>query len=147
MYISFVLVWMWKIKWCPNFILQLFCLLSVTEKSDKGLEMQHQEVKSQSLLWLPSPGGEAPMDPVPQWPLVPVLLKAPVPKLTDFPRRLLWGVGEGSAVSCHSRPLDSCRMSLNPLLFCVTLSPGFSARRHSLKEADKPWELLSVMRR
>ncbi|KAJ1058998.1 hypothetical protein K5549_001492 [Capra hircus] len=38
-------------------------------------------------------------------------------------------------------------MSLNPLLFRVTLSPGFSARRHSRKEADKLRELLSLMRR
>uniref|UniRef100_A0A8C9CVG5 SPATA31-like domain-containing protein n=1 Tax=Phocoena sinus TaxID=42100 RepID=A0A8C9CVG5_PHOSS len=40
----------------------------------------------------------------------------------------------------------SCRMSLNPLPFHVTLSPGFSARRLSREEAEKPWELLSVMR-
>ena len=45
------------------------------------------------------------------------------------------------------RPSASYRMSPDPLLLHVTLSPGFSARRLSREEAEKPWELLSVMRR
>ncbi|KAK2492773.1 hypothetical protein MC885_008449 [Smutsia gigantea] len=38
-------------------------------------------------------------------------------------------------------------MSLNPPPFHVTLSTGFSARRLSQEEVEKPWELLSIMRR
>uniref|UniRef100_A0A8D0U531 Protein FAM205A n=2 Tax=Sus scrofa TaxID=9823 RepID=A0A8D0U531_PIG len=44
------------------------------------------------------------------------------------------------------RPSACCRKFPNPLPLHVTLSPGFSARRLSRKEAEKPWELLSVMR-
>ena len=62
------------------------------------------------------------------------------------PQSADWGGGL-SAVSCHSTPSTSCRISLNSFLFRVTLSPGLSARRHSRKEADKPLELLSIMRR
>ena len=70
---------------------------------------------------------------------------------TDMPESIYRWVFESPLTQ---RPSASYRTSLQLpigrpciLSFLVTLSPGFSARRLSWEEAEKPWELLSVMKR